>query len=191
MTSRPRWRLPDERIVLPLLALDFDGERVSSRSLRKQVSRSGVSKRRRDDIAAGQFRGCVELRGPLSPEKACTQPGGGSGDAGISAQPPRPSSASTSRTTRMRLYQRQPPATAFPRVWLAGARRRRCLSIQRLPIVDAPPEKLWPRWHRGNRVSRLRQQPPQGGVVPAQLVAGGIPMPTNPVPQPLRLGHEL
>jgi hypothetical protein len=43
-------------------------------------------------------------------------------------------------------------------------------------------------WHR---VGGFREQPPQVGVVPAQLVPGGIPVPADPVPQPSDLGNQL
>jgi hypothetical protein len=65
------------------------------------------------------------------------------------------------------------------------------LRIERLPVSDTPLQELLPVRHRGQRVSRVRQQSPQGRVVPAQLVSRAIAVLADALPQPLDLGDEL
>lgn len=72
------------------------------------------------------------------------------------------------------LLQRMVRRGASPLERLACPRRSRCLRVQRLPVTDAALEELRPVRHDRHRVGGFRQQPPQVGVVPAQLVSHAV-----------------
>src|SRR4030095_8728969 len=65
------------------------------------------------------------------------------------------------------------------------------LPVERLAIPEATPEELRPLRNRGKRIGALGQQPPQLRMVPAQLVAGGVPVLPDACTQALHLGNEL
>jgi hypothetical protein len=67
----------------------------------------------------------------------------------------------------------------------------RRLLIERLSVSDATLQKLWPVWHCWLRVSRVRQQAPQGRVVPAEFMSRTVAVMADTLPQPLDLGNKL
>src|SRR5262249_10132856 len=65
------------------------------------------------------------------------------------------------------------------------------LLIERLPVSDTPLQELRPVRHGGQRVRCLREQPPQGRVVPTQFVDRAVAVLADALPQALDLGDEL
>src|SRR5262245_57519546 len=83
---------------------------------------------------------------------------------------PTPSSRSPSTTAFV--AELSPPAggsgegrVESPLERRARPRRRRSLLVQRLPVADAALQELRPLRDGGQRVGRLGQEPPQGGMV--------------------------
>jgi hypothetical protein len=54
------------------------------------------------------------------------------------------------------------------------ARRVRELLVERLAVTEAAPHELRPGRHGDPRLQRLRQEPPEGGVVPAEVVSAAV-----------------
>jgi hypothetical protein len=64
----------------------------------------------------------------------------------------------------------------------------RHLLIERLPVSDAPLHEPRPVRHGGQRIGRIRQQTPQGRVMPTKFVSRAVAVLTDALPQPLDLG---
>jgi hypothetical protein len=58
----------------------------------------------------------------------------------------------------------------------------RKLSIERLAVLNAAPEKLWPVWHLGQWVRRLWQETPQLWMMPAERLPGALSMLADSLP---------
>jgi hypothetical protein len=67
----------------------------------------------------------------------------------------------------------------------------RQLLVQRLAVVNAAANELRPVGHNGQRVGFFRQQRPQRGVVPAQLVARAVAMRANALAELFDFNNEL
>ncbi|MBW3578718.1 MAG: hypothetical protein KY462_13455 [Actinobacteria bacterium] len=64
------------------------------------------------------------------------------------------------------------------------------LTIERFSVREATAQELRP-WRYGNlRIDRLRQQTPELGMMPAEIVARTVPMSTDARPESLHLGDE-
>ena len=70
------------------------------------------------------------------------------------------------------------------------ARCVRQLLIERFAIPQTPTKELRPLRHTWKRVALLGKQPPQIGMVPAQLVSGAVAMRPDSGTETLDLGHE-
>lgn len=69
-------------------------------------------------------------------------------------------------------------------------RSTRKLTIERFSIGDATAEELWPGRHGDVRIDRFRQQTPELWMMPAEIVAGVVPMRPDASPKSLHFGDE-
>src|SRR2546430_818664 len=74
---------------------------------------------------------------------------------------------------------------------LVGPGRGRELDIERLPVPDAAPQELGPVRNLRERIRGFGQEPPELGMMPAEIVAGAVPMPPDPFPQTKDLVDQL
>ena len=77
------------------------------------------------------------------------------------------------------------PAELFVR-----SRRSWQLSVKRLAILQTTTQELRPCWHARNRIAPLRQQSPQLGMMPAELMARAVTVCANARPQTLDLRNQ-
>lgn len=60
-----------------------------------------------------------------------------------------------------------------------------------MSVGDAASEELWPFRHDRNRVGRLGQEPPELGMVPAEVLSGAVAMLADAASQAEHLPNEL
>jgi hypothetical protein len=65
------------------------------------------------------------------------------------------------------------------------------LFVERLPVTDAAPQELGPGGNGEPRVERLREEPPEVRLVPAQVVSAAVAVSPDPVAEPLHFIDEL
>jgi hypothetical protein len=65
------------------------------------------------------------------------------------------------------------------------------LLVERLAIADAALQELRPIGNDRHGIGSLWQERPKLGMMPAQLVAGAVPVRANGPPQPFDFGHQL
>ena len=70
-------------------------------------------------------------------------------------------------------------------------RRLNKLTIQRLSIADAPAKKIRPFWYNRKSSRTFRQQIPKPRLMPAQIVAGTVPMLADGCSQSLYLSDQV
>jgi hypothetical protein len=65
------------------------------------------------------------------------------------------------------------------------------LVIQRVAVADATPQELGPVRHLGDRVGGFREQSPEAGVMPAQIMTSAVAMLSNRLSEPHDLVEKL
>jgi hypothetical protein len=170
---------------------------TAARSLSWQATRAGIATRAARAAPARLFARLVgrSLR-------TAGEPSGRQVDQFIrcaqSSSTGLPGQAERHRGGKFGLRDNQPSATVVRMVRSSGVveflvRPRRCgkLDVKRLPVPDAASHELGPvgdlrLWIRG-----FRQEPPELGMVPAEIVPGAVPMPPDPFSQTQNLVYEL
>lgn len=92
------------------------------------------------------------------------------------------------------------PNPALPVLWkpfpalvefLARPGRAGELGVEGLAVANAAAHEVGPVGDRGHRVGGLREERPEVGMVPAQVVAGAVSMLPDPSPEAKNLGDQL
>lgn len=76
-------------------------------------------------------------------------------------------------------------------VLFVGAGRIWQLLVEGLPVADASAEKYRPFRYAGERIRSLREETPESGMMPAELVLRAVAVGPNPLAKPPHLRGEL